>query len=139
MTACGPRFLPTRKNKLRYNLDIQIKAILRGIIQKKEQAMKENKVKDYDLLSLLLQYRDQGNSLTTDDVIEECKFFYFAGHGTTASLLTWTMIVLSMHPNWQEKARTEVLEIFGKRTLDYDTINQLKIVSSITQSIIFYD
>jgi len=133
MIACEPRFLPTAKNKRRYSLDFQIKSILRDIIQKKEQAMKENKVKEHDLLSILVQYREQGNSLTTDDVIEECKLFYFAGHVTTANLLAWTMIVLSMHPNWQEKARTEVLENFGKRTLDHEAINQLKIVSSITQ------
>ena len=60
--------------------------------------------------------------MTVDDVIEECKLFYFAGQETTATLLTWTMILLSMHPNWQEKAR--------EKTLDFEAINHLKIVSS---------
>ncbi|KAL9313176.1 hypothetical protein ACSQ67_018628 [Phaseolus vulgaris] len=134
----GFRFLPTTKNKRRYNLDIQIKAILRDIIQRKEQAMKENKEKEHDLLSILLQCREQTNSLTTDDVIEECKLFYFAGQVTTANLLAWTMIVLSMHPNWQEKARTEVLEIFGKTSsaLDYEAINHLKIVTMILYEVL---
>ncbi|XP_047154901.1 cytochrome P450 CYP72A219-like [Vigna umbellata] len=132
----GYRFLPTTKNKRRYNLDIQIKAMLRDMIQKKEQAMKENKVKEHDLLSSLLQYREESGSLTTDNVIEECKLFYFAGQVTTANLLSWTVIVLSMHPNWQEKARTEVLKIFGKKTLDYEDINHLKIVSMILYEVL---
>ena len=68
--------------------------------------------------------------MTVDDVIEECKLFYFAGQETTATLLTWTMILLSMHPNWQEKARDEVLRISAKKTLDFEAINHLKIVSS---------
>lgn len=102
------------------------------MIQKREQAMKENKVKEHDLLSSLLQYKEESDSFTTDDVIEECKLFYFAGQVTTANLLVWTMIVLSMHQNWQEKARTEVLKIFGKKTLDYEDINHLKIVSSLS-------
>ncbi|XP_020236597.1 cytochrome P450 CYP72A219 [Cajanus cajan] len=132
----GFRFLPTRKNKRRYNVDVQIKAMLRDIIQKKEQVMKEGKLKEHDLLSILLQCRDQNNSLTTEDVIEECKLFYFAGQATTANTLAWTMIVLSMHPDWQEKAREEVLEIFDKSEPDFEGINHLKIVSMILYEVL---
>ncbi|XP_020236595.1 cytochrome P450 CYP72A219 isoform X1 [Cajanus cajan] len=133
----GFRFLPTKKNKRRYNLDVQIKAMLRDIIQKKEQVMREEgKLKENDLLSILLQCRDQNNSLTTEDVIEECKLFYFAGQVTTANTLAWTMIVLSMHPDWQEKARAEVLGIFGKKAPDFEGINHLKIVSMILYEVL---
>lgn len=62
-------------------------------------------------------------------MIEECKLFYFAGQETTTDLLTWSIIVLSMHPNWQDKARAEVLEICGTKTPDLEAINRLKIVS----------
>ena len=100
------------------------------MIQKKEHAMKDGKLEGHDLLSILLEFRDLNDSLTTtNDVIEDCKLFYFAGHVTTANLLAWTMIALSMHPDWQEKARREVLEIFGKRAPNFETINRLKIVS----------
>ncbi|RHN68858.1 putative 11-oxo-beta-amyrin 30-oxidase [Medicago truncatula] len=34
-----------------------------------------------------------------------------------------------MHPNWQDKARAEVLEICGTKTPDLEAINRLKIVS----------
>ncbi|XP_027356918.1 cytochrome P450 CYP72A219-like [Abrus precatorius] len=132
----GFRFLPTTKNKRRYNLDVQIKASLHDIIRKKEQAMKEGKLKESDLLSILLRCREQSNSLTTEDVIEECKLFYFAGQVTTANLLAWTMIVLSMHPDWQEKARAEVLELIDRKAPDFEAINRLKTVSMILYEVL---
>ena len=115
-------------------MDNEIKAILRDLIRRKKQAMQNEEL---DLLGLLLQNTKLGDQfvnddscLTINDVIEECKFFYIAGHETTANLLTWTMIVLSMHPNWQEKAREEVLHLCGDKTPDFEVINHLKIVST---------
>ena len=114
-------------------MDREIKAILRDLIRKKEKEM-QNKESgdddDADLLGLLLQCKDGSNNcMTIDDVLEECKLFYIAGQETSASLLTWTMVVLSMHPDWQQKAREEVLLLCGNRAPDFNAINHLKIVS----------
>ncbi|KAK7316578.1 hypothetical protein RJT34_00143 [Clitoria ternatea] len=55
---------------------------------------------------------------------------------TTANLLTWTMVVLSMHQNWQEKARAEVLDICGKRQPDFEAINRLKTVTMVLNEVL---
>jgi cytochrome P450 len=64
-----------------------------------------------------------------DDIIGALNLFYFAGMETTSVLLTWTMILLSMNPEWQDRAREEVLRVFGNKQPDLDGVNQLKIVS----------
>ncbi|CAK9162214.1 unnamed protein product [Ilex paraguariensis] len=133
----GLRFLPTKKNRRRYQIDNEIKAMLREMIQQKEKAMSNGESCGSDLLGLLLQCKEQiDNDLTIEDVIEECKLFYFAGQETTANWLTWTMIVFSMHPDWQEKAREEVLQICGKKSPQLDSINHLKIVSMVLHEVI---
>lgn len=83
----------------------------------------------HDLLGLLLQCKKESNNiLKLEDVIEDCKSFYFAGQETTANLLTWTIICLSMHPIWQQKARHEVFEICGIKPPHFEDISRLKIV-----------
>lgn len=126
------RFLPTKNNRRMRQIDQEIRKILREIIGKREKATKNND----DLLGLLLESntrQSNGNAslgLTTEDVIEECKLFYFAGMETTSVLLTWTLILLSTHQEWQEKAREEVLSHFGRTRPDFDSLSRLKTVSA---------
>ncbi|KAF9604061.1 hypothetical protein IFM89_001936 [Coptis chinensis] len=116
----GFRFIPTKKNRRRTNLDKEIKSKLRNLIERKVQAIRNGDTGDDDLKGMLLQSSNQYsieatdpkvNGMTIDEVIEECKLFYFAGQETSSTWLTWTMIVLPMHPSWQEKAREEVLRV----------------------------
>ena len=99
--------------------------------------MENGHADDGDMLVLLMlsnikESKDSGSSkpmMTMDDIIGELKLFYFAGMETTSVLLTWTLIVLSKHSEWQDRAREEVLRVFGKKQPDLDGTHQLKVVS----------
>ena len=116
----------------------EVHALLKGIIERREKAMMDGETANDDLLSLLMesnfremQEHDERKNvgMSVDDVIEECKLFYFAGQETTSDLLLWTMVLLSKHSNWQACAREEVLRVFGNKKPDGDGLNHLKIVS----------
>jgi len=68
--------------------------------------------------------------MTIEEVIEECKVFYFAGMETTSVLMTWAMVLLSMQREWQDRAREEVIGLFGKTKPEYEGLSRLKTVSS---------
>jgi len=136
------RFLPTKTNRRMQEIYQEIRKILREIIGKRENAMKSGETNNDDLLGLLLESNmkeSKGNAklgLSTEDVIEECKLFYFAGTEATSLLLTWTLIVLSMHAEWQERAREEVLNHFGRARPDFDSLSRLKTVAMILYEVL---
>nr|CAD1823841.1 unnamed protein product [Ananas comosus var. bracteatus] len=135
----GYRFLPTKNNRRMKEIDGEIRSLLRGIIGKREKAIKVGEATNDDLLGLMLEsnmryFEENANSnlkMSTDEVIVECKLFYFAGQETTSVLLTWTMVALSMHPEWQARAREEVLQVFGNGRPDFEGLSRLKIVTMI--------
>ncbi|KAF5186029.1 Cytochrome p450 [Thalictrum thalictroides] len=140
----GFRFLPTKENRKMKYLDRELHSLIRDIVIKKEKAMKTGEAHNNDPLGCLIQstFRTEDNKdaknvgITIDEVVQECKFLWLAGKETMAHWLVWTMIVLSMHQDWQQKARDEVLKVFGKDKPDFDRLNQLKIVSTILNEVL---
>ncbi|KAL6294885.1 hypothetical protein ACE6H2_003027 [Prunus campanulata] len=87
-----------------------------------------------DFLGLLLKANHEANEnqrISVQELIDECKTFYFAGQETTNTLLVWTVFLLALHTDWQEEARKEVLQLFGKQTPNLDGIGKLKTMSMI--------
>ncbi|XP_055832609.1 cytochrome P450 CYP72A616-like [Solanum dulcamara] len=125
------RFFPTASNRKAWYIHKKVISLIRGIIEKREDAVRRGVSNNDDILGLLLK-----GGLSTHDVIEECKEFYLAGQDTTTALLSWTLVVLSMHPEWQDKARNEVFQVIGKNKPKFEDLNQLKIMNMIFQEVL---
>ncbi|KAL5571485.1 hypothetical protein UlMin_021082 [Ulmus minor] len=130
----GYRFLPTRRNINSWKLDRKIKKSVMNLIERRRES-DDSSCGSKDLLGLMIQASKaspSSSNFTAHDIVEECKSFFFAGKQTTSNLLTWTTILLAMHPQWQVRARDELLRVCGARDIPTkDDVVKLKTLSMI--------
>lgn len=115
-------------------LEEEIRDTIINMVKKREEAAMMGELDSYgnDFLGLLVQAyneEDKNMKISIDDLIDECKNFYVAGQETTASSLTWLVFLLAIHTDWQDKARKEVLQLFGQQNPTADGVAKLKTVS----------
>jgi cytochrome P450 len=88
-----------------------------------------------DLLDLLLHENQvdgkYGKRLSTKQLMDECKTFFFAGHETTALAISWTLMLLAMHEDWQNQLRDEIREVVGDKEVDINVLGGLTKVINV--------
>ena len=89
--------MPYRRFRI---LSEQVEAELIDIIARKRQRVSAGQDEaDGDALAILIHAHDEdGELLTESDLIGHLSTLFTAGHETTASALTWTLFLLTQHP-----------------------------------------
>lgn len=124
------RHFPTKDNREVWRLEKEINSMILRVIKERIKAGEEK-----DLMQMIL------NAARTDDevaslnmspekfMVDNCKNIYFAGHETTATTTSWALMLLAVNPEWQTRARDEVLEICkGGTLLNADMLRNMKTV-----------
>ncbi len=68
-----------------------------------------------DVLSMLLQAQDEGNTMTDKQVHDQVLTFLAAGHETAQNTMSWTFYLLSQHPQVLEKLLSELRTVLNGR------------------------
>lgn len=94
----------------------QLDEIVYGIIDDRAAAKARGETGPDDLISLLLDHRDEdGRPLDRQIVHDEIITMFLAGHETTGLALTWTWYLLSLHPEAERRLHDELDEVLGGR------------------------
>ncbi|KAK4488562.1 hypothetical protein RD792_004328 [Penstemon davidsonii] len=132
----GLRYLPTKNNKEIWKLASEIDSTILEIVKNRSG---DNSKKD--LLQLLLNAAetcgDESNipaDITPNKfIVDNCKNIYFAGHETIAISASWCLMTMAAYPEWQARARAEVLQICGENVPTADIIRNMKVLTTVIQ------
>ncbi len=79
-----------------------------------------------DLATKIMTARDPrtGDGFDTEEMVDQVAIFFLAGHETSASALAWTLYLLALYPEWQEKVAKEARSL---ETWDFRAVSGLKV------------
>ena len=117
-----PLFIPTPLNRRLIKSKRLMREFLFDVIHRRRTEGLQD-----DLLSMLMSSRDEqtGENMTDEQLHDEALITFFAGHETTASLLTWTWFLLSKNPEVEAKLEAELSQVLQGRTPTLDDLPNL--------------
>jgi cytochrome P450 len=91
-----------------------------------------------DLLGRLVTARDPatGSAMPPRLIVDNVVTFLMAGHETTSQALTWTLYLLALFPEWQERLREEVRRVNPNGDIGADDIGKLQLLDAVFQEAI---
>jgi cytochrome P450 len=106
-----------------------------AIIHHYIEERRKSKEQHSDLLQMLMEarYEDTGEGMTDQQLIDEVKILFVAGHDTSSNALAWTWYLLGLHPEALEKVRKEVDQIIGEEQPSFEKIMQLEYTQQVIE------
>ncbi len=88
-----------------------------------------------DLLQMLLdsRYEDTGEPMTDQQLLDESKILFVAGHETTANALAWTWYLLSQHPEAISAIRQELDQVVGVGNPTFSDLSKLHFTTQVIE------
>ena len=108
----GPRWMPTFHNRATRRTAARIRDLIAGLTQARAAEIAAGTAPD-DLTTKIMTAVDPetGQGFATEEMIDQVAIFFLAGHETSASALAWTLYLLALFPEWQDRAAEEARDL----------------------------
>jgi cytochrome P450 len=127
-TISSLRHLPTGKNRRIWRLTHEIRSLILELAGERRAEAAATALDDF--LGSIIE-NSRGQPRADDFVVDNCKNIYFAGHETSAVTATWCLMLLAAHPDWQRRARAEVLDVCRGATPDFEAVARMRTVHAV--------
>lgn len=109
----APLWAPTPDNLRVRKASRTIESFIMNLIRQRRSEGRD----DNDVLSDLINAQDEetGATLTDQEICNELKTLFGAGHETTALMLMWTLYLLAQNPESDRQLYDEAVAVFGDR------------------------
>nr|WP_315219555.1 cytochrome P450 [uncultured Flavobacterium sp.] len=110
-------------------LALESNQIIKEIVEERVASKQEVN----DLLNMLLEtrYEDTGEGMSVNQLIDEIKILFIAGHETTANAMTFTLYLLAKHPEIQHKILQEIHQIEVETDNVVDRLQKMTYINAV--------
>ena len=103
-----PRWMPRLHARNTRSSAREIRALISRMTTERARQIAAGQAPD-DLATKIMTTPDPetGRCFDTNEMVDQVAIFFLAGHETSASALAWTLYLMALYPEWQERLFTE--------------------------------
>ncbi|SOB94448.1 cytochrome P450 [Rhodobacter maris] len=127
-----PRWLP----KLRFGATTktakQIRGFIASLVEARAAEIAAGTAPD-DLATRIMTTPDpvDGKCFTPAEMVDQVGIFLLAGHETGAAALAWSLYLMALFPEWQEKLAAEAQEVIDAEKIYASSVSRLKLARAV--------
>ncbi|KIC42651.1 cytochrome P450 [Ruegeria sp. ANG-R] len=120
-----PNWVPRFHSRKTRQTARQIRRLIGRLTAERAAAIKTGTAPD-DLATKIMTTPDPetGECFDTQEMVDQVAIFFLAGHETSASALAWTLYLMALYPDWQEKLAEEARPL---DVSDFSSMPRLKL------------
>ena len=124
----GPRWMPRFFKAETRRAARAIRALIRELVAGRLTELAAGTAPD-DLATKIMTTVDPvtGQQFDETEMVDQVAIFFLAGHETSASALAWTLYLLALYPQWQDRAAAEAQQFDGA----FAELSRLKLTRDI--------
>ncbi len=120
-----PKWMPRFFRKSTKDAAKSIRGLITQLTEARMAEIKAGTAPD-DLATKIMTTVDPetGDTFTAEEMVDQVAIFFLAGHETSASALAWTLFLMALYPDWQERLAEEAQAL---QSCDFADVRKLKL------------
>lgn len=122
---------PTHAHSLRDKARVEMVKIFSSVIEERRKKTDTSEATDILQVFIDMKYKEDGSTLTNDEVVGLLIALLFAGQHTSSITSTWTMMFLLHHPDCLKKVMSEQETVMGDNLnkngeINFDNVQEME-------------
>jgi len=124
----GPKWMPRFFSRETRRTAAAIRRLITDLTDTRLRAIEAGTAPD-DLATKIMTTVDPetGDTFDLEEMVDQVAIFFLAGHETSASALAWTLYLLAMYPEWQDRIASEA----GALTPEFGAVSRLRVTRDV--------
>jgi cytochrome P450 len=125
-----PRWLPRFQRRATRKNARNIRKMIAELVEQRSRAIRQGRAPD-DLATKIMTQQDPepGQCLDAHEMVDKVAIFFLAGHETSAAALAWSLYLLALYPDHQQRLAEEAARL--PKTPKFGDISSLRFARNV--------